>query len=152
MNNYMNAGNSLIAAAGAILALLSWAVVANELSAEEKLARAETELSFSKQALDLNQTCGTSLDVSIEWDGFPENHAEYSVSGYCEAGLDAVSSLCGGENKKAYIADKVTSLQCSYDASRSGTVEVNGGALAFFLEFEESNLTDKFKKALLGSL
>ena len=148
----MNLNYSLAATTGAVLALFSWAGLAGEISAEEKLVRAETELSLSKEGLDLSETCGVSLDVSIEWDSFPEDHAQYSVFGYCEAGLDAVGSLCGGQSKKAYIADHVTSLHCSYDVSKSATIEKNGGALTYYLEFEESNLTDKLKKALLGTL
>ena len=150
----MNLNCSLVAATVVMLALASWAAFAIEISAEEKLFRAETELGLSKEGLDLNETCGVSLDASIEWGGFPDDlvNSNYSVLGYCEAGLDAIGSLCGGENKKAYIASNVTSLHCSYDVAKSATIEINGGALTYYLEFEESNLTDKLKKSLLGTL
>ena len=142
----------LVAATGIMLVLFSWTGFAVEISAEEKLFRAETELSLSKEELNLNETCGASIDVSIEWNGFPKDHTSYSVLGFCEAGLNALSSLCGGKNKKAYIADQVTSLHCSYDASKSATIEFNSGSLTYYFEFGESNLTDKLKKALLGRL
>jgi len=136
-----------------ILILTSTQAFAQDISAEVKVARAETELALQKEAKFVTDKCGLPLEVQVVWKSFPKDLKNYSVSGYCESAISALRQQCDGNKAKtAYIKKNVKVLRCNYGKEKGAKVVKKKKTVDYFFTFETSNLTDLMRKELMRKL
>ena len=136
-----------------IVLLTSSAAFAQDISAEEKVARAETELALQKEVKFTNDKCGTQIEAKVVWKSFPKDKKNFSVSGYCESALGALRNQCDGNKAKAaYIKKNVKVMRCNYGKSKEAKVVRKKKTVDYFFTFESSNLDTLMRKELMRSL
>ena len=88
----------------------------------------------------LNEKCGTSLAVKIDWSTppAPEDRNTYSAYGHCEAALDGVRRVCemSAAGKDA-VKQKIKSVTCTFGPQRS--VALKDGAIDYKVNFKQSS-------------
>lgn len=142
----------LLAAVSGCFLLLSPAR-AEEESAKVRTARLESEL--EKEAQSTDAACGTKLAVKIEWAGFEGVDAwkDKSVSGYCEAPLGALRTLCDGAASKAHIQKTVKTFVCKAAKDKSGWKVVSkSGTVEWHVSPDSTNNDAYAKEQLLRNL
>ena len=93
----------------------------------------------------------TTITPRFDWAGVDAAKlSTYSASAHCEAGLEALESLCGADPlaRKA-VQERVRTLTCGF-GQRAATLKE--GDLAFRIDFDAPNNTDYLKAYLLGAL
>lgn len=141
----------------AAVALLSMSAFAEE---DLKPAQEEAKASFEEKISDVvqaaNDKCGTKLAVKTDFQNFkPEEWSGTSYGSYCEAAINAVTSMCERPAYKKAIAKKVTGLSCQFggvkpqdkkDTSVNGATQRNisleKGTLTYHMSKDHTNITD----------
>lgn len=145
---------TLAAGLAASLAL-ALAMPAGAQSLRIKQAQRDYDARYAEAVASANLACGTAIEASIDWPSFPAEDfsANVSISGYCEAPVEAIRDLCvWGEDglAKAAIAEKVTRLTCERGSER--TLSLAEDLLRYVVSFESSNDMDFARDWLLDNL
>jgi hypothetical protein len=88
----------------------------------------------------LNEKCGTSLAVKIDWSTppAPEDRNTYSAYGHCEAALDGLRRVCEmSPAGKDAVKQKIKSVTCGFGPQRS--VALKEGAIDYKINYKQSS-------------
>lgn len=133
----------------------SFAVVFLGAAADDfEVTKAKTEAALVETAVDLKEACGTDVDVSVDWRSFsPKKIGNHSVSSYCGAPLEALTSLCkGGEAAQKYIRSHVKKYTCSYGGEGKRALKTKRGQVYYSVDFEAGNDDAFVRKQLILNL
>lgn len=120
---------------------------------DPRVTQARTEAELEKSVKRLNEKCGGETMVSVEWETFSKEDVEkYSIQSFCESPIDALGSLCFGEQTKQYVKNNVKTIACTYGGKDKGGLKVNGKTISFLVDFELPNQGDMAYKALMRNL
>ena len=101
-------------------------------------ARIEAEL--KKRATRTDETCGTRLDVTLDFASFPAKKREkYSLASYCSEPLRKLRELCRGPATKKYVARRVRTYRCRHAQKDGRRLTVEKGVLTLEVDFEAKN-------------
>jgi hypothetical protein len=107
---------------------------------DEETALAET-LASTKEA------CKTDVAVSIDWSTVDDDTLkDLSISGYCEAGLNAMRHLCENEAARAYFAASVNKYECRFGSEMK--LAIANKTMTWTTSSEGSNMDDFARNAL----
>lgn len=136
-----------------ILALaLALPIAADAQSLKQKQIQRDQQDYLNKEAEYTNVTCGTQIAAGFDWATYSDADYEsnYSIYGYCEAALDALTSLCSDDLGKQAVAEKIKKLTCKRGTPQA--VELVGDELVFTIDWEAANGTDMIKAYLEKTL
>jgi hypothetical protein len=115
----------------------------------DRMASQAAQLAGS--ARDVNEACGTALEVKFDWTGVKEDDLfQYSAAGYCEAALDGIRQVCGDPSGKDAVREKIKSVTCGFGASRDITLK--DGAVSYKINFNSANDAEFVYEALENAL
>jgi hypothetical protein len=134
-----------------LIIAISLALSSAALADDENLAQAKEDLALKETATELKDKCGVTPKATIDWKSFPKDYGNYSVSGYCGSGLDAIRRHCDGKAKKALIKKKLKSYTCKFGGKGKRGLTVKKGVVTFTLDFEAGNNDAFARKELLRS-
>ena len=120
----------------AAAALVTTAVHAQSVKLRQRMVSEAAEL--IKHADRTNQECGSSVTVTFDWTGVPEEDLpKYSVSGYCDGALGGLRRVCEKPLGKDAVKEKIKSVTCGFGAARE--ISLKDGALSYKINFSSSN-------------
>lgn len=134
----------------ALTAVFLYGSIASAQSLEEKKYRREQQDYLKKENIDpMNEKCGTTIEVSIDWAKFNKKEQEdgnFSTYGYCGSAPNQVYYLCEDADGKPEVQKKIKKIVCTFGAKRA--IALKGGTLTYTIEWAASN-NDDFVKAFL---
>lgn len=109
-------------------------------------ARVNEELAGDLE--DVSEACGTTPEVSVDFASIDDaTFQELSISSYCGAVLDGMTSVCRDQPVQAFVQANVQRVTCTY--GEEWGLRVDGGTLAFTTA-QTSNLQQKVREGLLA--
>jgi hypothetical protein len=105
---------------------------------DRKAEMAEAETALSEPVKSMNEACGTSAAVAIDWNSIPDELLKgYSIASYCESPVSALQKLCATAEGKKAVQAQVKEVSCRFgDALK---LEVQGGRVAWTTAKDASN-------------
>jgi hypothetical protein len=111
---------------------------------------------FQKEVASANTKCGMKLKASIDWNSFKaevdkslDGKINTSFYGYCSEPLSSMHGMCDDADSKGAIAKKVKSYTCRFGGKGKRKMDLKGGALTFWIDWDAANNGD-FCKDFLG--
>lgn len=131
------------------------AVPASAQSLRERQIMQAAEKSFAEAARSAAAVCGATFEGRIEWSRFAKEDfaSQNSISGWCEAPVDALRSLCSGsaaDLAKAAVKEKVKAVVCTRGTARS--LAIVDGVVEYSVTFDSANDADFASEWFLDNL
>ena len=109
----------------------------------------DEETALAESQASANEACQTDVAISIDWSTIDDDTLKrLSIAGYCEAGLDAMRSLCENQVARAYFAKAVNEYHCQFGSEMK--LAIADGTMTWTTNREGSNMDDFARKALRG--
>jgi len=118
-------------------------------SLKERKANKEATEAFEKVVGDTNTACGTSLKGEINFKSWNVKDTENISRSHCDHGLDQIRSVCGDEEGKKAVKQKIKKYVCKFGAKRA--IELKGGTLTYTAD-KGISLDDFIKEYLMNNL
>lgn len=135
--------------------ILLGATIAFAEKEDESIQRARYDLEMKKMTNELNKTCGSSIEVEIDWKSFAASDwQKYSMPSFCGETVKALTTYCKSEkgNKKDYIKKNVKSITCVYGGEGKRALTVKNGKIKTAIDFKSANLRKFVNAQLLKNL
>jgi hypothetical protein len=137
----------------ALTAVFLYGSLASAQSLEEKKYRREQQESLKKENIDpMNEKCGTTIEVTIDWAKFNKKEQEdgnFSTYSYCSSAPGQVASLCDDADGKPEVQKKIKKIVCTFGKR---AITLKGGTLTYTVEWAASNADDYVKTFLMKNL
>lgn len=105
---------------------------------DRKAETAQVEQSLAESVKSMNEACGTSTKVAIDWDSVSDEVLKkYSISSYCETPLESLRKLCESAEGKKAIQAQVKEMSCRFGEALK--LEVQAGRVGWTTALEASN-------------
>jgi hypothetical protein len=108
-------------------------------SLKVKKQQAEWTEALKESVSDVNEKCGTKIEISIDAASFEGKvEGSYSVPGYCEAPFTALRDIC--DTKEGIeAAKKLRKFECRYGGKDKRSLSVKDGTLTWTVDWESAN-------------
>ncbi len=126
---------------------------------QRKFAKSQNQYFARSSVKPFKKKCGFEVEASIDWDSFQEqvqlkldgklNHSFY---GFCGAALDAMFSMCGDEDSKNAIKNRIQVYTCKYGGKGKRKIELRGNTLTMWVDWKAPNYGPFVKKYLESQL
>jgi hypothetical protein len=134
--------------------------------ADETLAQKKQHQTFQEQVdqflKQTNDTCGTSISATIDWDGFDKldlskaskSGSAVSVGQFCGEALDAVRGVCAAmkDDGKAAVKQKISKFVCRYGGVGKRSMQVANGTYTFSVDFKATSNAVENRNELMKKL
>ncbi|WP_428261537.1 hypothetical protein [Haliangium sp.] len=102
---------------------------------------------LEKERAAAAEACQAKVEFAVNWSSIDDDTLkEYSISGYCEHVLDAMRTHCEHAPARAYVAENIKRVTCSFGAETG--LRVANGEAAWTVDREGVNLADFARKAM----
>jgi hypothetical protein len=146
---------TLICLAAGLTVLWAGAALAEFSLAEKKIIKKQDE-SYKSESDSLNKACASTIKAAIDWESFKseltasaDGKLRKSFYGYCAAPLSALRSLCGDADAKQTVQKKVKQVTCKFGGKDKRKIDLKGGTVTYWVDWDSGNDAD-FCKAFLG--
>jgi hypothetical protein len=129
--------------------LIAMAIVAtasaDSLKPAQIKAKTESEKSMSSDIADLNKTCGTSIEVSLDVSTYGDDWTKWipeKPGQICGHALYGIKTLCRDAAYKPAVADKIKKVTCSTDGTTDPVeknISLSGGVLHLKMNIKHDN-------------
>ena len=128
-----------------------------ETLAEKEFKATETGY-ISRDLKALNDACGTTMAMDIDWAAFQGaaeqmSKASASVNGRCSEMTTAVAQICrGSADGKEAVKKNIQKLSCTFGGGGKQLIELKAGTLAFGIDVDAANVGDAMTKYIKNNI
>lgn len=145
----------MIRETAALCALAVATLPAGAQSLRERQTMQAAETAFAEATRSVAAVCGATFEGRIEWSKFSKQDlgSQNSISGWCEAPVDALRSLCTASDAdlaKAAVKEKVRAIVCTRGTERS--LALVDGVVEYGVTFDSANDADFARDWFLDNL
>ena len=100
--------------------------------------KAREEESLANDARALNESCGSTINVRLDWSAVPADDLKtYGAEQHCDRALRGIGQVCSDAAGKDAVKKQIRSVVCGFAAKRS--VALKDGVLDYKIDFKPLN-------------